>query len=95
MTSNLDLKRVQNKSKLRGFGNLLRKENRSWWNTHLWWINTLLWTLLLCGLMAIMLFGPNNELQEASEAEIASAGGEIRFILGVGVNIFFLDGQQF
>jgi len=92
MTANLELQRVKENSKLRGFKNLLRKENRAWWTTRLWWINALLWTLLLCGLMAIMLFGPNNELQEASEAQIAAAGGELGFILGVGVNIFFQFG---
>jgi len=92
MTANLELQRVKENRKLRGFRNLLRKENRSWWKTRLWWINTLLWTGLLCGLLAIMLFGPNNELQEATAAEITAAGGELGFILGVGLNVFFQFG---
>lgn len=92
MAANMELQRVKENPNLRGFRNLLRKENRSWWKTRLWWINTLLWTGLLCGLLAIMLFGPNNELQEATVAEIAAAGGELGFILGVGLNIFFQFG---
>ena len=92
MTANLELQRVNESPTLRGFRNLLRKENRAWWNTRLWWINALLWTVLLCGLLAIMIFGPNNEFQEASAAEIAAAGGELAFILDVGLNIFFQFG---
>jgi ABC-2 type transport system permease protein len=92
MTANLELQRVKENPKLRGFRNLLRKETRAWWNTRLWWINALLWTIILSGLLAIMIYGPNNEFQEASAAEIAAAGGELAFILDVGLNIFFQFG---
>jgi ABC-2 type transport system permease protein len=74
---------------LRGFSNLFRKESRAWWGTHRWWINTLLWTVLLGGLTAIMLFAPNEEVLEATEAEIAQAGGVDSYTLWVGLNLFF------
>jgi ABC-2 type transport system permease protein len=70
----------------------MRKENRAWWGTRRWWINAILWTGLLCGLMAILLFGPNNELQEASADEIAAVGGELAFVMEIGLNIFFQFG---
>lgn len=89
MSVNLDLQKVNEWDILRGFSNLVRKENRAWWSTPRWWINALLWTVLLCGLTGIMLFGPNEELQEASAAEIAQAGGEMAYILSVGLGVFF------
>lgn len=89
MAANLELERVKERSGLRGFSNLFRKENRAWWGTRRWWINALLWTGLLGGLTAIMLFAPNEEANQATEAEIAQAGGLIGYILLVGLNVFF------
>jgi ABC-2 type transport system permease protein len=89
MSANLDLQKVIEWEGLRGFSNLFRKENGAWWGTRRWWINTLLWTALLCGLMAFMLFVPNEEVYEASGAEIAQAGGLVPYILSLGLNVFF------
>jgi ABC-2 type transport system permease protein len=89
MSANLDLQKVNEWEGLRGFSNLFHKENGVWWGTRRWWINTLLWTVLLCGLMAIMLFVPNEEVYEASKAEIAQAGGLTAYILSLGLNVFF------
>ena len=92
MAANLELVRVNERNGLRGFSNLFRKENRAWWGTRRWWINALLWTGLLCGLMAIMLFVPSEEVKEATEAEIAQAGGLLAYILLLGLNVFFQFG---
>lgn len=92
MAANLELLRVKERDGLRGFSNLYRKETRAWWGTRRWWINALLWTGLLCGLTAIMLFVPGEELSEATEAEIAQAGGETAFIVLLGLNVFFQFG---
>ena len=92
MAANLELERVKERSGLRGFSNLFRKENRAWWGTRRWWINALLWTGLLCGLTAIMLFVSGEEVNEATEAEITQAGGLIAYILLLGLNIFFQFG---
>ena len=89
MSVNLDLQKVNEWEGLRGFSNLFSKENASWWKTRRWWINALLWTVLLCGLTAIMLFAPNEEVFEATETEIAQAGGLVAYILLVGLNVFF------
>ena len=92
MAANLELERVKERNGLRGFSNLFRKENRAWWGTRRWWINALLWTVLLGGLTAIMLFASGEEVNEATEAEIAQAGGLIAYILSLGLNVFFQFG---
>jgi len=92
MAANLELVRVKERNGLRGFSNLFRKENRAWWGTRRWWINALLWTVLLGGLTAIMLFASGEEVNEATEAEITQAGGLIAYILLLGLNVFFQFG---
>ena len=89
MAVNLELQEVNEWNKLRGFSNLFSKENGAWWGTRRWWVNALLWTVLLGGLTAIMLFGPNEEVAEASEAEITLAGGVIAYTLMVSLSVFF------
>ena len=92
MAANLELERVKERNGLRGFSNLFRKENRAWWGTRRWWINALLWTVLLGGLTAIMLFASGEEISEATEAEITQAGGLLAYILSLGLNVFFQFG---
>jgi ABC-2 type transport system permease protein len=92
MSANLAVQKTNDWKRLRGFSNLFHKENRAWWGTRRWWINALLWTVLLGGLTAIMLFAPNEEVLEASEAEIAQAGGVTGYTLWVGLNVFFQFG---
>jgi ABC-2 type transport system permease protein len=89
MSTNVELRKMNEWAELRGFANLSGKEKQAWWGTRRWWINALLWTLLLCGLTAIMLFLPNEEVFEATAAEIAQAGGEVAYTLWIGLNIFF------
>lgn len=89
MSANLEFQKVKEWEGLRGFSNLFSKENRAWWGTRRWWINALLWTGLLCGLAAILLFAPNEEVNQASEAEIGQAGGLLAFTLSVGLSVFF------
>lgn len=40
-----------------GFTNLLNKEYALWWKTRTWWIQSLIWLLILNGLVAIILWG--------------------------------------
>jgi ABC-2 type transport system permease protein len=89
MSANLDLQKVNEWEGLRGFSNLFSKENGAWWGTRRWWINALLWTVLLVGLTAIMLFAPNEEANEATVAEITQAGGLDAYILSIGLTVFF------
>lgn len=88
MSANLELKRVNEWSPLRGFSNLFQKENRSWWGTKKWWVNALIWPLLLGGLTANMLFVPSM-INLGSPEDIARAGGETAYILMTGLSVFF------
>lgn len=38
-----------------GLGNLLRKEFGQWWTTRLWWIQTLIWMLILNGVTTVIM----------------------------------------
>ena len=92
MTANVVFERAAQGGALRGFGNLYRKEHRAWWGTRRWWINALLWTVLLGGLTALMLFAAADEVSDASPAEIAQAGGEVGYMLMLGLDMFFQFG---
>lgn len=88
MAANLELQRVNEWNGLRGFANLFRKENRAWWGTRRWWVNALLWPIIICGLLANMLFVP-TVANLATEADIARAGGLTAHILLMGLSVFF------
>lgn len=53
---------------LGGFGNMLRKELSQWWGTRTWWIQILIWVLILNGITTIVMFSeplpPAEALQE-------------------------------
>ncbi len=88
MTSERNVQSVKEWRHPRGFANLLRKENRAWWGTRRWWLNALVWTGLICGLMANMLFVPTIAAL-ASEAEIEQAGGLTAYIVQMGAGVLF------
>ncbi len=93
MSTNLELKRVSEWGKLRGFSNLFHKENRSWWSTRKWWVNALIWPILLGGLAANMLFVP-SVISLGSPEEIARAGGETAYVLLTGLSVLFEFGTM-
>jgi ABC-2 type transport system permease protein len=39
-----------------GFTNLLRKENGEWWHTRRWWLQILIWLLIVNGILAVGLW---------------------------------------
>jgi ABC-2 type transport system permease protein len=44
---------VRESARLGGFGNMLRKELGQWWGTRTWWVQTLIWVLILDGITTI------------------------------------------
>jgi ABC-2 type transport system permease protein len=92
MLTNATTKGSLKKRALSGFGNLYKKESKAWWGTHRWWVNALLWTVILCGLTMILLFGQNYEAVEAAKEEIAAAGGLAAYTVQLSVDIFFQFG---
>jgi ABC-2 type transport system permease protein len=45
---------VRESTVLGGFGNMLRKELGQWWGTRTWWVQTLIWVLILNGITTIV-----------------------------------------
>lgn len=88
MTANAELVPVNESPRMRGFANLFRKENRAWWTTRRWWVNAVLWPVILCGLLANILFIPTIA-NLATEAEITSAGSTEAHLLSLGLSVFF------
>lgn len=89
MAANLELQRVNEWRGLRGFANLFRKENRAWWGTRRWWVNALLWTGMLGGLVGLVLFMLPPVAEAAGDPNVAAAGGPVAFGLEMGRTVFF------
>jgi ABC-2 type transport system permease protein len=51
-----NLSKVDHTNWIPGFNNMLGKENRSWWRTRKWWVNILVWTVIINGMMAMILW---------------------------------------
>lgn len=94
MADNLELQRVNEWSMLRGFANLFHKENRAWWGTRRWWINALLWTGMMGGLVGIMLFMLPPVAEATGDPNVTAAGGPIAFGLEMGRTVFFELGMM-
>ena len=58
MASTTVLQPVKERGWRRGFANLLRKENGEWWRTRRWWLQSLLWLLIINGILAVGLTFP-------------------------------------
>jgi ABC-2 type transport system permease protein len=56
MASASVLQPVKERGWRRGFANLLRKENGEWWHTRRWWVQSLLWLLIVNGILAVGLW---------------------------------------
>jgi len=56
MTSASVLQPVKERGWRQGFANLLSKENGEWWHTRRWWIQSLLWLLIVNGILAVGLW---------------------------------------
>jgi ABC-2 type transport system permease protein len=64
------LQPVRESGWLQGFRNLLRKENQAWWGTRKWWINALVWTAIINGFIALILWVvPATDPEEAIDFE--------------------------
>ena len=56
MTSAQSLQPVGERGWRQGLANLMRKENDQWWRTRRWWIQSLLWLLVINGSLAVGLW---------------------------------------
>ena len=88
MDANGELKRVKEWAWMRGFANLYKRESRAWWSTRRWWINGLLWTGLVAGLVAAWVFVMPSLFAAAGNTTLADVGGP----LVMGLKMFFSVG---
>jgi ABC-type transport system involved in multi-copper enzyme maturation permease subunit len=85
MDANVELRRVKEWAWMRGFANLYQKESRAWWSTRRWWINGLLWSGMLVGLVATFLFVFPPLFAATGSTVMEEAGGP----LAMGLKMFF------
>ena len=67
----------------RGFANLLRKENGEWWHTRRWWTQSLIWLLIVNGILALALWA------------LPIASPEEEFSMRDSLGVFFQVMSQF
>jgi ABC-2 type transport system permease protein len=75
MSANSTLQPVNEHGWRRGFANLLRHENSTWWRTRRWWINSLIWLVIINGtLLAVLSSGEGTSaLEKTPEQVLAEA----------------------
>jgi ABC-2 type transport system permease protein len=56
MSQSESIQLVNESGRLRGFANLLSKENSLWWGTRKWWTQSLIWFCISNGLMILVLW---------------------------------------
>jgi ABC-2 type transport system permease protein len=71
MASNSILQPVTSRGWRAGFGNVFRKENRDWWGTRTWLAQAIIWTAILIGIVAMVLFAPMEEEPAGGKAVLA------------------------
>ena len=62
MVANTELQRVELSGWRTGLANLLRKENRAWWASRRWLVQSVLWTVVVNGLVAAIVLIPGEQL---------------------------------
>ena len=80
MASNSVLQPVTARGWRAGFNNLFRKENRDWWGTRSWLVQAIIWTAILIGILATVLFAPME-----GDASLFLLGGKA----ALGLTVFF------
>ncbi len=85
MSANSTFQPVSEQGWRRGFANLLRYENSTWWRTRRWWINSLIWLVIINGTLLAMLASssevsatleqtPEQVLEQARTVFVVMAG---------------------
>ena len=87
MAANVSLQEIKGDSWRRGLGPLLHRENRKWWHGRRWIVQTLIWSVLLDGLLAFALYilptMASADGVPISAAEALDVGRQMFFGLGV------------
>lgn len=84
--SALQLDATRERGWLDGFANLFRNENAAWWHTRRWIIHVILWTVLVNGVLASVLWAPQPP------APAAQTGPDTTNPLVLGTLLFVIMG---
>jgi ABC-2 type transport system permease protein len=79
MASNSEFQIIGNQGQWQGFTNLIHKENRLWWRTSRWWVQTLIWLAIVNGILFMVIgIAPRmeNPPGQASNAQATQASGQ-------------------
>ncbi len=76
---------------LGGFGNLFRNENAMWWRTRRWLINVVIWTVLINGMLASVLWTPEQPAADTAPQQPA-VGFDANNPVVLGAMVFLLVG---
>jgi ABC-2 type transport system permease protein len=88
MASNSEFQLIGNQGRWQGFGNLLRKENRLWWRTSRWWVQTLLWLAIGNGILFMVIgIAPKMENPPGQDSN-AQAGAPQQSLDLLGLTVF-------
>lgn len=84
MASNDTLHPARDQGWLQGFNNLFRNENRKWWKTRMWLVQTLIWLAIVNGMLALVIV-------VAPQADAAQSGSVPDALeqFTLGLTIFF------
>ena len=63
---------VRESARLGGFGNMFRKELGQWWGTRTWWVQILIWVLILNGVSTIVTLTENLPPTELLQEVLAT-----------------------
>jgi ABC-2 type transport system permease protein len=74
MASNSEFQLVGKQGRLQGFTNLLHNENRLWWRTSRWWVQTLIWLAIANGILFMVIgIAPKMENPPGQDAKTQAA----------------------
>jgi ABC-2 type transport system permease protein len=87
MVTNSELQPVELRGWRTGLANLLGKENRAWWQSRRWLVQSLLWAIVVNGLVAFALFlvplmAEMTDGAEAGELDPMTSGVQAFFQIG-------------
>jgi ABC-2 type transport system permease protein len=85
MSGNSAFEMVSERGWRRGFGNMLNGELTRWWKTRMWWVQSLIWVLIIGFLMSAILFTSSEPPPSQEVAVLATMF--IGLFPGVGVVI--------
>jgi ABC-2 type transport system permease protein len=95
MASNNELQLIGNQVRLQGFANLLRNENRLWWRTSRWWVQTLIWLAIANGILFMVIAiapkmeNPPGQDSKAQTTQVSGQSEESQQALGMlGLTVF-------